>query len=419
LSRIALHGGEPAVTHSLPTYPDIGDEEINAVVHQMRTGPLSIAGTGGIITEFEENFAKYHDVPFALSTNSGTSTLHVALWGAGVVAGSEVITPANTWISAICAILHANGVPVWCDIKPGTCAADAADIERKITTRTHAIMVCHLFGMPADMDKILAVGRKHGIPVIEDCSHGHGGVYKGKKLGTIGAMGCFSLQASKSMIAGEGGVMITNDQYYYERAMLVGHVPARLLPEVKLEVNRRWADTGFAWKYRCAPLSAAIANVQLRKLDTWNENRRANVELLKQQLEGIGCIEFSEIPADITPGFYGHPAFYHPEKLNGIPRSRFLEALRAEGLGLGTGYDPWHEKPLFQIEDPRAAGLPWAWPEGVKMRPARPGDLPVTEALNHSLLLFPAPHAPCPDTMKDFAEAIHKVVENASELENS
>jgi len=212
LSRIALHGGEPAVTHSLPTYPDIGDEEINAVVHQMRTGPLSIAGTGGIITEFEENFAKYHDVPFALSTNSGTSTLHVALWGAGVVAGSEVITPANTWISAICAILHANGVPVWCDIKPGTCAADAADIERKITTRTHAIMVCHLFGMPADMDKILAVGRKHGIPVIEDGAQSFGATYKGSKSGNLTTIGCTSFFPSKPLgCYGDGGAIFTSD----------------------------------------------------------------------------------------------------------------------------------------------------------------------------------------------------------------
>jgi len=226
--KLAIFGGEPAVKVQAPKWPIIGEEETNRIINQLRIGKLSIADRSGVIAEFEDLFAKYHNIKYALATYCGTASLHSAIFGVGVEPGDEVIVPSFTWITTATSVLQSNAIPVFCDISNESFGIDPKDFEKKITKRTKAIIVVHLWGIPVEMEKIMNVARKHNIAVVEDSAQAHGAIYKGKKVGTIGDVGCFSFQATKSMCTGEGGMLITDELGIYERAMLLGHHPARL-----------------------------------------------------------------------------------------------------------------------------------------------------------------------------------------------
>ena len=409
---LALFGGEKAVTLPMPKWPRISEEEIAAVVKQMLDGRLSEVARSGVIAEFEDEFAAYQGRKYALSFSSGTASIHAALFAAGVKPGDEVLQTSNTWASAITAIIHANGVPVFCDVIPDGFTIDPDEIRRKAGPKTKAVIVTHLWGIPAEMDEILEVAEEKNLIVIEDCSHAHGATYKGKKVGSIGHMGCFSLQGSKSIVAGEGGVMVTDERLFYERAMLPGHHDVRLQQELTLEETKRYATCGLYWKYRGSPLGIAIARVQLRHLDEWNRNRRENREYLKKKIEDIEFLIWPKMPDYVEIGFYGTPVFYDQEAAQGVPRDVFLKAMHAEGVPLGTGYRVWYLEPLFQDE--------FFYGRRTTNKKYKPGDLPRTEELAEKTIILPATQfvTPCRELMDQFADAFHKVAEKIHELKN-
>jgi dTDP-4-amino-4,6-dideoxygalactose transaminase len=417
---LALLGGQKAVTLPSPRWPRIAEEEIAAVVKQLLSGSISECGRAGVISEFEDAFAAYQGRRYSLSFSDGTASIHASVFAAGVGPGDEVLQTSNTWISAINAIMHGNGIPVFCDVTPDGFTIDPDEIRRKAGPRTRAVIVTHLWGVPAPMDEIMVAAKERNLVVIEDCSHAHGATYKGKKVGSIGDMGCFSLQGSKSIVAGEGGVMVTDDRRYYERAMLPGHHDLRLTQELTLDETKRYATAGLYWKYRASPLGIALANAQLKHLDEWTRGRRENRNYLKKQIEDIEFIVWPKVPMDSEVGFYGTPLFYDQRASGGVPRDVFLRAMSAEGVPFSTGYRTWYLEPLFQDQFFYGRGCPWSCPYSDRHLKYKAGDLPRTEELEKRQMILWISHfiTPAKENMDQFAEAFHKVAKNIDKLKS-
>jgi len=261
--------------------PNIGQEEIDGVIEVLKARALTYF-SGKKVNEFEQEFARYCGSRYAVATSSGTSALHIALSSLDVGPGDEVIVPAYTFIGTALPVLYQNAIPVFVDIDPEFFTVDPLDLQRKITEKTRAIIVVHLFGCPAEMDEIMRIANSNSIPVIEDACQAHGAEYRGKKVGTIGKFGCFSFYENKNMTTGEGGMLITDD--------LGSQTKARLLRN-NGELNYDYVHLGY--NYRMTEIQAAIGIAQLKKLDFFNHIRNDNAHYLMEKLRETVGIEFS------------------------------------------------------------------------------------------------------------------------------
>jgi len=416
--KLAIFGGSKAVTiedkEAFGPWPIISEEEIKLVTDCLRKGWIS--GTPPIVTMFEEAFAKYHNVKYALAVNNGTASIQAALFAVGVGPGDEVITPSYTWHCGVTPILACHGIPVFCEVDPKTLCADPEDVERKITSKTKAILVTHLWGVPAEMDRIMEIAEDHGLPVIEDASHAHGSIYKGRKVGSIGDIGCFSLQASKAMVAGEGGILITNNEEYLKWATALGNFERLWLwPDHPVY---KFRNAHFGLKFRIHPLAAAIAYVQLKHLDEWNKIRRENHMYMIEGLKDIEGIEPPYIPSYVKMGgWYGFRIKYYPEKLLGVSKEKFIAAIRAEGVRASLErYPLLHLEPIFTEKNLQIRGGPLRCPYEQR-RFYKKGDLPITEEVYARLIALPKFQTkPCKELIDQYIEAFRKVVENIEEL---
>jgi len=414
--KLALLGGAKTVTLSFPPYPMIGPEEVCAVTKTLMNRHLSEVGRGGAVGEMEDAFRDYFGTKHVLSFGSGTDAIHCALFAVGVGPGAEVLTVNNTWISAITAVCHAGGTPVLCDVKRGAFHIDPAEIKRKAGPHTKAVIVTHLWGIPADMDAVLKAARQCGLPVVEDCSHAHGAKYKGKLVGTIGEVGCFSLQGSKAIVAGEGGFLATDNKRFYQRAMIPGHHGGRMGQELTYKDLKPFAAAGGYWKYRASPLGMAIARAQLSKLDGFSAARQANFDRLQKRLKkSVPFIKWPRLAPRSTRGFYGTPALYEYDRKK-VSCDLFASACAAEGAGLGRGYANWYQTPLFQ--DLKLYGQLWPVEHinGVAYRPLPAGALRNDAELRTKQLIFPMPAVEMPALMDQFAAGIEKVAANMAVL---
>ena len=427
--RLALLGGTKAITRgdelaAASRWPSFTEEEKTAVCEVLDSGYVYAP-----IAQFEQEFAAYHNVRFALAHNNGTSAIHSAYFAVGVEPGDEVITSAYTWHLQVSQILALHAIPVFSDIDPKSACIDPADIERKISPRTKAIAVVHPYGAIAPMDEIVSIARKHGIAVIEDCSHAHGATYKGRKVGTLGDIGCFSLQASKLMTGIEAGVFITNNKEYYERACVLGHYER--IPKLSSEKYRKYhqpdreqAPTCFGFKYRIHPLAAAIARVQLRHLDEWTAVRRSNMGYLTEALKEVGK-EAGDVlePPYEAPGtrrvWLNYICQYHADR-TGVPRERFIEALRAEGLpatGGRTGYLPVYWNPLYKERSMWAEGYPFDAPYVSRKVTYERGLCPEAERFWRRAVGLPVLHRKVSKELLDeIVGALTKVLQNLAAL---
>ncbi|HPI78091.1 MAG TPA: aminotransferase class I/II-fold pyridoxal phosphate-dependent enzyme, partial [bacterium] len=207
-AHLAINGGPPVRKKTPPQKMLVDDAEARAVAAVLKSGRLTSLSNNAV-ERFEKAFADYCGTKHCVAVNSGTAALHVALAAAGAGPGDEVIAPPYTFIATVSAIIQQNAVPVFADIDRDTLNIDPARVEEKITRRTKAVVPVHLFGLPADMDMITAIAKRRGIMVIEDACQAHGALYKGRKVGSMGDMACFSFQESKNMAAGEGGAIVT------------------------------------------------------------------------------------------------------------------------------------------------------------------------------------------------------------------
>jgi dTDP-4-amino-4,6-dideoxygalactose transaminase len=420
--KLALLGGSPAVTIKKEFHwPIITEEEIQAVTELLRHGDISDSAYGEPIRKLEETWADYLGVEFALARVDGTAALHSACFAAGIGPGDEVIVQSYTWIATVGCIVAAGGVPVFADIDPQTYTLDPADARRRITPRTKAIVVVHLWGHPAEMDTIREIADEHKLVVIEDASHAHGGMYRGRKIGTLGDIAVFSLQASKAIPAGEGGILATRRREYFERALLLAQSPGRLNLHLQIEHHRRFKDTGLgAFKYRINPLNAVIGRMQMERFEGYNEVRQRNMDFLTERLTNLKGVRTPYTAPHVTRGgYYGYPLLYCADELDELPVEIFVAALQAEGVEIARErYPLMHLAPMYREQNPVGGGWPWNYSAETRALRYQPGDLPVTEELYPRLLSIPSydKAIPCEDLFEQYAQAFRKVAANVEQL---
>jgi len=322
-------------------YRSIKPEIDAAVARVFETGEFVL---GKEVAAFEEEFARYCDVRYAVGVNSGTSALHLALLAAGVGAGDDVITTPFTFVATAAAILQAGACPVFVDIEPGSYTINVDQIERAITSRTKAILPVHLYGQPADLDPILDIARRHGLVVIEDAAQAHGALYKGRPVGGIGHMACFSFYPGKNLGAcGEGGAVTTNNADY-DRTI-------RLLRDWGQETKYRHVLRGF--NYRMDGIQGAILRVKLRRLEAWTTARRRRAAVYDRLLADTGAVTPS------TMSYAGH--VYHLYVIRTACRDAVRQALLQEGVQTGLHYPiPVHLQQCYADLGGRAGDFPCA-----------------------------------------------------------
>jgi dTDP-4-amino-4,6-dideoxygalactose transaminase len=413
----ALLGGPRAVTRAFPRWPRVDDEVVREVVRVLTEEPLCPVGATGIQGEFEKSFARYQGRRFALATNGGTAALMLSVHGAGVEPGDEVIVSPFTWGASVACVMQCGAIPVFADIDPETFGLDAESVRARIGPRTRAIVVVHLFGCPSEMDPLLALARERGLAVIEDCAQAAGGRYRGRRVGSIGEFGAFSLQASKNLTGGEGGILVCDDRRMYERAMSMGTHPQRLVAELELDEFRSKIDS-LAFNFRMHTASAAMANVQLRYLDGWTELRARNARRLYAALADCAFLRIPRAPDEAAGSRH---AFYHvPFRLvpGALPidRDLFVRALEAEGVPAGPYVRvPLHLRPRMQRRDWLGRGFPWSQSDSPPVYAK--GDCPIAEALCAEEWQIKASlHEDAPDLVDEIAAAVRKVALHADEL---
>ena len=411
-TTLALLGGKPEVTDTTDfSWPPITDDDVKEVVRLMRANELSYYGREGEVRNLEDHFCQYLGVEYGLATSSGTTALHSAFFALGLEPGSEILAPTYTFLATVMPIFVVNAVPVLVDADPTNGNVDPDDIERHITTKTKAIVVTHMWGMPCDMARIAEIAQRHGLLLVEDCSHAPGAVSAGKKVGSWGDVAIFSLQAKKLVAAGQGGILVTKHREMYERATLLGHFKVRSLQEVQTEEYRRFAETGFGLNYRMHPLAAAIANVQFTHLEEYIQGRRDNFVYLNEKLTGFpGLIVPQEQPGD-RHVYYSYKFAYLADAC-GIPVDLFVEALRAEGVDISRSKTlPLHQEAVFQSQR-----TPMKCYDNHPRLVYSAGDLPNSELYASRALSLTEYTTPVKALLDQYVLAVEKVIENARAL---
>lgn len=364
-STLALLGGKPVRSEPFPAYKVIGPEEKAAAGRVLDSGILSrFLGAwhadfygGPEVQAFERAWADIANAKYGIAVNSCTSGLYAGIGAAGVLPGDEVIVSPYTMAASATAALIFNGVPVFADIDPKTYCISAETIRPKITPRTKAIVVVHIFGQPADMDPIMDLAREHNLVVIEDCAQTPFATYKGRPVGTLGHMGVFSLNYHKHIHTGEGGMVTTNDEALAERVQLIrNHAEAVVEKKGVSNLNNM-----IGYNFRLGEIEAAIGLEQLKKGAALVEQRRQNVAYLESQLQGLSGLSTPYVGAAGDHVYYIH-ALDYDAAITGVPRELMVQALRAElpvttlregeGPLMGMGYvKPLYLMPLFQTPD--------------------------------------------------------------------
>ncbi|MEM4240188.1 MAG: DegT/DnrJ/EryC1/StrS family aminotransferase [Candidatus Woesearchaeota archaeon] len=413
-NTLALNGGNKAVVVPVPhyTWPQITDKTRNAVLSQIDES-ISIYDRSGIIKVLEDRLANYHGKKHALLTNSGTSALHSMYVGANLKEDDEVICPAYTFYATVTPLFFTGAVPILAD-----CNEDGnispAEIERRITPLTKAVVVTHMWGVPCDMDAITTLAKKHNLMVFEDASHAHGAIYKGRKAGTFGDASSFSMQAQKTLAAGEGGFLLTDNDDIFNRALMLGHYNKRCKKEIPAD-NPLYAfgATGMGLKLRIHPVAAAIANEQFDSLEQVLSGRRQIARIMSEELSSLPGIRVPEPSVDKSNSWYAFVMQYDGEQLGGLPIDKFHKALVAEGcleLDRPGSTAPLNTHPLFQ--------KPWELFPGYSGKFSyMPGDFPCAEKFCKQALKLPVWHKPEDEPLvRQYINAFRKVVDNHKEL---
>lgn len=333
MEKLALHGGTPVRTTPFPKEKRFGKEELKQLEEALEQNTL-FYWNGKKVKEMNKKFAELYGVDYCVATSSGTAALHTALGACGVTAGDEVITSPITDMGTIIGIIYQMAVPVFADLDPHTYNMTAESIEACITEKTKAILVVHLAGNAADMDPIMEVAKKHNIKVIEDCAQSYMTYYKGRLAGTIGDIGCFSLNDFKHISAGDGGMCITNNEELYLRAWkFTDKNYSRAGEGVGKSV------TYIAPNYRMSELVGAVGIAQIDKVTDICARRNASGDLLTEKIKDIRGI-YPPYVADGNKSSYWFYLLRINEKELGCKIETFVEAMCAEGVWCSKGYIP-------------------------------------------------------------------------------
>ena len=321
MAKLAINGGEPVVKRSLgKSWPIFDEREEKALLEVLHSGEWNRRTK---VEQIGEAFATYQHAKYGIPVANGTLALQCALKAAGVEAGSEVIVPALTFVATATSVVLVNAVPIMVDIDPKDYNISPDAVEAAITDKTSAIIPVHNGGYPADMDRIMEISEKHGLPVIEDCAHAHGSEWRGRRLGSIGHFGAFSFQMGKALTCGEGGIALTNDEELAKKASAIANL------------NMRMTD-----------FQATLLLCQVEKLDEQVETRERNTAYLVEGMQEIKGVEPIQRDERVTRWcFYYWNFRYISDEFDGVLRDKFLEALRAEGVPCGVGA---HGQPIYR-----------------------------------------------------------------------
>jgi len=416
---LAIHGGpravprDPSQLHRLRYGVQRQLDLLRAWPHTLR-GNTTIPDGSGIVGRLEAAFCELTGRRHALAMSNGTATLHSAYVALGVRPGTEVLVPAYTWHASATPVLACGAVPVFCEIDPRTLAVDPEDLERRITDRTRAICVLHPWGNPAPMEQIMDLARRHGLAVVEDCSHAHGARYRDRSVGAWGDVGCFSLQGAKAVDGGEAGIAVTDDPVLFDRMLLLGHNGR--LSEGQKAASFDVGNVSLGLKYRPHMLACVWAYASVRRLPARNRAAARVWQILCEELAGTRHLRpIESTPDSVRGGYYSFVFEYLGADRGGPSTEKFVEAVRAEGAPLAVDHFRGrllHQQPLFRDLDRRELG-------GCFYDPTRPWEenlarvsLPMTEAITDRLVRFSHDfHASSDARVRACARAVIKVAD--------
>lgn len=421
MEKLALLGGKPVIQEAPPkelfAWPILTEEDKEAAMDVIVNNRFS----GTDITEkFQKEFAQWQGTEYAVAYCNGTMALACAMFAIGLGRGDEIICPTKTYWASITQALTFGAVPVFCNIDNTLCI-DPDDLERCITPRTKAIMVVHYLGYPCDMDRIMAIAKKHNLLVIEDVSHAQGGLYKGKKLGTFGDVSAMSLMSLKSFAAGELGILVTDERKYYERAIAYGHYGQNnekyiqesedLMPYYHIALG--------GVKGRANQLCVELARGQLKHYDERCTEIRKAVNYfwdLLEGLPGIRPLRVDESTGSNMAGWYLPHGTYHAEELGGLSVNKFCEAVRAEsGFKCSAGGNYClHTHQIFRTFDFANAGVPTRLE--FASRDPRIDDKNCDPTLDIDCFSVPWFKHLDKEWIEKYANAYRKVIENHTQL---
>lgn len=336
---LAIDGGKPVRARPFPAWPVYGRSERRRLMQVLRSRKW---GTLGPQTKvFEAGFAAYLGTGHCLTVANGTVAIEIMLRALDIGPGDEVILPPYTFIATATAILMVGATPVFADIDPRSNTIDPRAVAAAVTPRTRAIIPVHIAGIPADMDVLNEIARINKVPILEDAAQAHGSEWKGAKLGTLGAAGSFSFQLSKNMSAGEGGALVTNDADLAERMWSIHHVGRR-------KDGPWYGHYELSSNYRLTDWQAAVLLSQLERLDGQIKQREQTAAQLNHRLSKIpGISVFDRDPRATRITHHLYMFRFHGEEFGGVPKSRFVRALAAEGIPCSEGYVEIQKQPLF------------------------------------------------------------------------
>lgn len=401
--RLAIHGGPKAITQPGPHYawPDITDGMRAAVLRQLDES-ISIYDRSGIIEKLESRLARFHRRKHALLTSSGTAALHSLYVGLSLKEGDEVICPAYTFFATATPLFFTGATPVLADAGPDG-NIDPEAVEGQIGPRTKAIMATHMWGVPCNMDALGDIAARHGLLLLEDASHAFGAIYHGKPAGSLSHAAAISLQGQKTLTGGEGGVVLTDDDEVFYRALMLGHYNKRCRSEIpETHPLHIYATTGMGLKLRIHPLAAALADAHLDHMHDLLAGRRRIAAMMSAGLAGIPGLTLPIVPPNVEPSWY---AFVMQYAKCEVSLTQFHEAALAEGcleLDRPSSTRPLHMHPLFT--QPSALFHRFPAPKS--------GAFPVAERFHRHSLKLPVWHAD-EDMALRYIAAIKKVATGA------
>ncbi|MGD0917279.1 MAG: DegT/DnrJ/EryC1/StrS aminotransferase family protein [Thermodesulfobacteriota bacterium] len=343
----AIAGGSPVRTQYLVFgSPSIGEEEIAEVCQSMRSGWV---GTGPKVKKFEEMFKKFKNCRYAIAVSSCTAALHLSLLVLEIKPGHEVITSPLTFASTANSIVHAGARPVFADVTLETMNIDPVDVERRINKKTKAIIPVHLSGRPCEMDALMELASRFHLCVVEDAAHAIESSYKGKPIGTMGDLGCFSFYVTKNITTVEGGMVVTDQDEFANR------IKSLALHGLTEDAWQRFSDEGFkhyqvvcaGFKYNMTDIQASIGIHQLEKIETKAQRRKEIWEIYNQSFRELPLILPFPMPPDQRHAYHLYTPLLDLERVR-CTRDEFLQALHKEKIGAGIHYISLHLHPFYQ-----------------------------------------------------------------------
>jgi dTDP-4-amino-4,6-dideoxygalactose transaminase len=366
MNKLAIFGGNPVRSKPFPSWPRITKNIKDNLFSTLENDGWGVGSDA--VKNFEEKYAKFHDAKYAISTSSGTTALWVSLKAAGVKAGDEVILPPYTFIATGSSILMANAIPVFVDVDPDTFNMDPSKIEAAITDKTKVIMPVHIAGNPADMEAIMKIANKHNINVIEDAAQAHGAEWDGVKVGALGAAGIFSFQTSKNMSAGEGGIIISNDDDLMAACFSYANCG-------RVHGGEWYEHQHLGGNFRLNSMAASMLSTQLETLENDMVLRDKNRKILDDAISQIDGLNITKMyPKATRSANHLYLLRYNKDKFNGIPRDKFFKTMQAEGVYTYGGYVPLNREKLFTLVDTKE----YPWLEGIDYKDM---NFPITEKL--------------------------------------